>query len=226
MLQPLQRPVRGPGGGHKALAQLVHPLVVGAVHQGAFSKQTLQQAPRGGADGVEHVLLPLVQGGALRPQVLKQGPAQGHADHLHPPADPQDGPAPGEPGPDQRQLRLIPSGVRRVGAPVLLAEPGRVQVPSPAQHQPQAAGVGLRGVAGDRSPAGPLHRPDVVIHPPLRPGDLDGGRHGRASHWFSWSRFSHRRTSVAMSSTAPSTPVTLELRVRSYWRISPQLCPV
>ena len=109
-----------------------------------------------------------------------------------------------------------------MGAPIFLAEQGRVQISPAAQHQPPAVRPGLRGPAGDRDAAGRLHGLDIALHPPGLAGELDQG----TVHASSGAPASRIFTRAAMSSTAPWMPVTLELRVRSYRRISPQSCPV
>ena len=145
-------------------------------------------------------------------EVLDQVAPQGHADQLHPPADPQDGlPLPME-GAEEGQLRLIPRPVRGMGAPVLLAVEGRLDVPSAAQQEPGAAGVGGGAAAGHRLAPRCGDGGDVVVHPLRLAGDLDPGPvHGR--HWTS--RADRALTKATISSTAPSTPVVLESSVRS-----------
>ena len=88
--------------------------------------------------------------------------------------------------------------------------------------------------AADAVAARPADRCLIPRRPPLGPGDLDayflhcvsfrlrgGGDQSSAP-----SCIPRMRTRAAISSTAPSMPVILEFRVRSYRRISPQLCPV
>ena len=194
----------------------------------------MEQTVRHGANGVPQVLLPLMEGPQRIPQILDQGAAQGHIQHLEPPADPEDGPPRRQIGPDQGQLRPVALRVRRPGATVLCAVPRWGQIASAAQQQSAAGQVRLGAEARHRKAARPTDCRLIPLHPSPRPGNLDAYSLHSAS--FSWRGGEYQpaapscsprmRTRAAISSTAPSMPVTLESRVRSYRRISPQLCPV
>ena len=180
------------------------------------------------------VALPLMEGAQRIPQILDQGAAQGHIQHLEPPADPKDGPPGRQIGPDQSQLRPVPVQIRRPGTPVRRAVPRGGQIAPTAQQQSAAGQVRTGAEAHHRLAARPADRCLIPRRPPLGPGDLDayflhcvsfrlrgGGDQSSAP-----SCIPRMRTRAAISSTAPSMPVILEFRVRSYRRISPQLCPV
>ena len=65
-----------PGGAAEVIAQTVRRLVVGAVDQDAAAPQPVEQAARGGTNGMPQVALPLMEGAQRIPQILDQGAAQ------------------------------------------------------------------------------------------------------------------------------------------------------
>ena len=117
-----------------------------------------------------------------------------------------------------------------------LAEQGAVQISPACQQQAITTQVGLGGVTGGRTGPQLPEGLDVWRKMLGRTGNLNprglihrqGGsflpRRLYTSCMASWAVRAWTR--AMMRSTAPSMPVVLELRVRSYRRISPQLWPV
>ena len=121
--------------------------------------------------------------------------------------------------------------VRGMGTVVLLSKQSRVQISPAAQHQRVTARVWAGTDSRHRDGSNTLYRSDIALQPICLSGELnsDGAAFslvGLQTHSASSAWAVRRRTMAAIRSTAPSIPVTLELRVRSYRRISPQMWPV
>ena len=157
--------------------------------------------------------------------VLDQRAAQGDVEDLDAPADAQDG-LPGlKEGAEQGQLRPVPHGVGGLGPAIFLKEQGGVQIAAAAQNQAGTGQIRLGGVGRPGHAALGADRGTVVVRCSLLTGELDiQGRSFHQTFAASWAL--RARTRAAISSAAPSMPVTLELRVRSYRRILPQVWPV
>ena len=145
-------------------------------------------------------------------EILNEVAPQGHIDDLHAPADAQNGLVGLIKGTKQLQLGLVPGHIRGIGALIFLAEERAFQIASAAQNEPVAAEIGRGAVARAGGGAQAFQGLLIAAGLPLGAGELDGERHGGAH---SVSTAARAFTRVEMSSTAPSMPVVLELRVRS-----------
>ena len=148
----------------------------------------------------------------LRGQILDQGASQGHINQLHPTANAQNGLARPIKRPKQGQFGLVTGLVRGIGALVLLSVEGALDVAAAAQHKAGTAQIGGGAVTGGRVPSGAPDGGAVVVGPARPAGHLyPDPSHGR--YWASWTERAFTR--VTISSTAPSTPIMPEFRVRS-----------
>lgn len=228
MFDPFCKSLRRPSGGCQVMSQEVHRLMVGTVDHGTRPQKLLQQASRLTADRVIDIFLSLVAHPPSGLQVLDQRASQKHVEHLHPPANSQHWAFPGKEGLRQSQLRPVSLPVRWIGTPVLLSKQDRIHISPATQHQSIAAGIRYGTNPRNRNRSRSLYRADIAFQSARLAGNLDLWdmlfslvvlkTHSAISAWAV-----RRRTSAAMRSTAPSMPVTLELMVRSYRRISPQV---
>ena len=228
MFDSFCKSLRRPSGGFQVMSQTVHRLMVGTVDHGTRPQKPLQQASWLTADRVVDIFLSLVAHPPSGLQVLDQRATQKHVEHLHPPANSQHWAFPGKEGLRQSQLRPVPLPVRWIGTPVLLSKQDRIHISPAAQHQSIAAGIRYGTNPRHRNRSRSLYRADIAFQSARLAGNLDLWdvvsslvflrTHSAISAWAV-----RRRTSAAMRSTAPSMPVTLELMVRSYRRISPQV---
>lgn len=210
------------------MSQTVYRLMMRTVDYGTRPEKPLQQASRLTVDRVVDIFLSLVAHPPSGLQVLDQRASQKHVEHLHPPANSQHRAFPDKESLRQSQLRPIPLPVRWIGTPVLLSKQDRVHIASAAQHQSIAAGIRYGTSPRYRNRSYSLYCADIAFQSARLAGNLDLWdvvsslvflrTHSAISAWAV-----RRRTSAAMRSTAPSMPVTLELMVRSYRRISPQV---
>ena len=210
------------------MSQTVHRLMVGTVDYGTRPQKPLQQASRLTVDRVVDIFLSLVERPPSWLQILDHRASQKHVEHLHPPANSQHWAFPGQEGLHQSQLRPVSLPVRWIGTPILLSKQDRVHIASAAQHQGFTTGVRAGTDPRHRNRSRSLYRADIAFQSARLAGNLNLGdmvsslvfprTHSAISAWAV-----RRRTSAAMRSTAPSMPVTLELMVRSYRRISPQV---
>ena len=194
---------------------------MGAVHRHRLAVQAGKEGIRGGTHRMDQVpVRVLMKDPHLLRQILHQSAAPENIDHLNAPAHPHNRLSCLGKRFQQSPLRPIPTVIRRLGAPVLLAVQLRVRVPAAAQQQTVARSVRGRAVTGKGNAARTADGVDVTVDLSGRPGQLDAGPHFLSSaSILAW-------TMAAISSTAPSTPITEELMVRSYRRISPQVWPV
>ena len=169
MLYGLGNAVHRPEGKDQPWGGAVHCLVVRAVDGEAGAVEGVEQAARLGADRVDLVRLGVGMGGTPDvPQVLKQGAPQSHINDLHASADPQDRAARLIKGAEQLQLRLVPGGVRGLGALVGLSVQAGVQVAAAAQQQPGAGQVRWGAVTRNRRAARGADGTDIVGHLSIR----------------------------------------------------------
>ncbi len=129
LLDRLDRPVGGPGGGHQAPAELLHRLVVERVHRDrrAAEHRPDGAAGRGGDDvGGNARVLVLTMARVLADhvgQVLMERAATGHVQHLHAAADAEDRQTASIRSADQGQLERVDP---RLGRAELLVGAGAI----------------------------------------------------------------------------------------------------
>jgi hypothetical protein len=141
-----------PGDGYQSVAEPGDALVMGGRHrqrETGLAASWPQDRGEQAAFGEPHRVRPERAGLGPVPgrggEMLAQGPATGHVEQLHAPADTEHGQPGGQRGREQLQFRLIAFGVDTAGPRIRLgAVPRRVEIAAAGQDQPVQPAQGGR----------------------------------------------------------------------------------
>ena len=173
-------PVRRPLNRLQLRGQAADPLVVGAVHREGFAVEQGREGAGLRPGIVDPVPLPGRHVELCRRQVLLQGAAEEHVQHLMSPTDAQDRFSCPEICLNEAKLQMIPPGIQPEAGPVLLPVQGGFHILASGEDQ---TGAALRfrfgKIGGQRDASVRLYRLGIIPHQAGAQGDLDLRPHPR-----------------------------------------------